>query len=108
MATYALTEKAAVLRSEDDVTIAKKELTVGMIREDGPVRIEVRPNVRPGHKVARRPRVHGHPGARPRVDHRPGGRRVQRHLLHDGTRSTGGGAPPPNLAWESLTRVTCV
>src|SRR2546429_4274529 len=54
MATCPLTERAIVLRPEDDVAIAKKELPAGTILEDGPVRIEVRQDVKPGHKVARR------------------------------------------------------
>jgi hypothetical protein len=54
MATYALTEKAVVLRSEDDVAVAKAELPAGTILEDGGTRIEVRQDIRPGHKVARR------------------------------------------------------
>src|SRR5262249_6264558 len=53
MATFALTERAIVLRAEDDVAIAKKELTAGTVLEDGPARIEVRADVKPGHKVAR-------------------------------------------------------
>ena len=54
MATWALTDKAIVLRSEDDVAIAKAELPAGTILEDGPTRIEVRADIKPGHKVARR------------------------------------------------------
>ena len=54
MATFALTERAIVLRPEDDVAIAKKELTAGSVLEDGSARIEVGADVRPGHKVARR------------------------------------------------------
>src|SRR5207247_11474362 len=54
MATFPLTERAIVLRPEDDVAIAKKELTAGTILEDGGARIEVRQDVKPGHKVARR------------------------------------------------------
>ena len=54
MATLALSERAIVLRPEDDVAIAKLELTAGTVLEDGAARIEVRADVRPGHKVARR------------------------------------------------------
>ena len=54
MATFPLTERAIVLRPEDDVAIAKKELATGTILEDGPARIEVRHDIKPGHKVARR------------------------------------------------------
>ena len=52
MATYALTQKAVVLRSEDDVAVAKTELQAGTVLEDGNQRIEVRQDVKPGHKVA--------------------------------------------------------
>jgi altronate hydrolase len=54
MTRYALTDRAIVLRPEDDVAVAKNELLVGMVLEDGTSRIEVRQDVRPGHKVARR------------------------------------------------------
>jgi hypothetical protein len=36
MATCALSDRAIVLRPEDDVAIAKKELTAGTVLEDGP------------------------------------------------------------------------
>ena len=61
MATYALTQKAVVLRSEDDVAVAKTELQAGTILEDGNQRIEVRQDVKPGHKVARRAVTTGAP-----------------------------------------------
>src|SRR3989442_4669553 len=54
MATYALTDKAVLLRAEDDVAVAKAELTAGTVLEDGANRIEVRQDIRPGHKVARK------------------------------------------------------
>jgi len=54
MATFALTEKAIVLKLEDDVAVAKAELPAGTVLEDGAQRIEVRQDVRSGHKVARR------------------------------------------------------
>ena len=54
MATYALTDKAIVLKPEDDVAVAKAELPAGTVLEDGSTRIEVRTDIRPGHKVARR------------------------------------------------------
>jgi altronate hydrolase len=54
MSTFALADKAIVLRPEDDVAIAKAELPVGTVLEDGAARIEVRSDIRPGHKVARR------------------------------------------------------
>ncbi len=53
MATYALTDKAILLKPEDDVAVAKAELAAGAVLEDGPVRIEVRQDIKPGHKVAR-------------------------------------------------------
>ena len=59
MATFALTEKAVVLRPEDDVAIAKKEIPAGTVLEDAGGRIEVRQDIRPGHKVARRARPPG-------------------------------------------------
>ena len=61
MATYALTQKAVVLRSEDDVAVAKTELQAGTVLEDGNQRIEVRQDVKPGHKVARRAVTTGAP-----------------------------------------------
>src|ERR1700747_3352979 len=61
MATYALTEKAVVLRSEDDVAVAKAELTAGTILVDGANRIEVHQDIKPGHKVARRAVATGAP-----------------------------------------------
>ena len=53
MTTYALTDRAVVLKAEDDVAIAKKELTAGSVLEDGPTHITVRVDIKPGHKVAR-------------------------------------------------------
>jgi len=61
MATYALADKAVVLRPQDDVAIAKAELAAGVVLEDGPTRIEVRQDIRPGHKVARRAVANGQP-----------------------------------------------
>jgi altronate hydrolase len=61
MATYPLTDRAIVLRAEDDVAIAKKELAGGSVVEDGPARIEVRADIKPGHKVARRAVRRGDP-----------------------------------------------
>jgi altronate hydrolase len=61
MATFALTEKAILLRAEDDVAIAKAELTAGTVLEDGANRIEVRQDIKPGHKVARHPVRSGAP-----------------------------------------------
>src|SRR5215467_9035864 len=61
MATYALTEKTVLLRAEDDVAVAKAELPAGTVLEDGAHRIEVRQDIRPGHKVARRAVATGAP-----------------------------------------------
>src|SRR5499427_7427337 len=61
MATYALTEKTVLLRAEDDVAVAKAELPAGTILEDGTRRIEVRQDIKPGHKVARRAVAAGAP-----------------------------------------------
>src|SRR5215468_5399786 len=51
--THALSDKAIVLRPEDDVAIAKAELATGTVLDDEGIRIEVRQDVKPGHKVAR-------------------------------------------------------
>src|SRR5215831_17795909 len=61
MATYALTEKTVLLRAEDDVAVAKAELPAGTVLEDGDHRIEVRQDIKPGHKVARRAVAPGAP-----------------------------------------------
>jgi altronate hydrolase len=61
MATLPLTDVAVVLRPEDDVAIAKRPLTAGTVLEDGERRIEVRQDIAPGHKVARRAVATGRP-----------------------------------------------
>jgi altronate hydrolase len=61
MATYALTEKAIVLREEDDVAIAKQPIAAGDVLEDRGERIAVRQDIRPSHKLARRPAPAGVP-----------------------------------------------
>ena len=61
MATFVLTEKAVVLRPEDDVAIAKAELSAGMVLEDLGGRLEVGSDIHPGHKVARRAVAKGEP-----------------------------------------------
>jgi altronate hydrolase len=61
MTTSALGDRAVILRPEDDVAIAKKELAAGTVLEDGDRRIEVRQDIRPGHKLARRPVAAGEP-----------------------------------------------
>src|SRR5262249_6783675 len=53
MATYALAEKAVLLKPDDDVAVAKAELAAGTVLQDGAASIEVRQDIRPGHKVAR-------------------------------------------------------
>src|ERR1700752_4137351 len=53
MATHALTDRAILLRPEDDVAVARKELPAGTVLEDGAARIEVRADIKPGHKIAR-------------------------------------------------------
>ena len=59
MATYAITDVAIVLNPADDVAIVKKEIPAGSVLEDAGGRIEVRQDIRPGHKVARRARREG-------------------------------------------------
>src|SRR5687768_15035649 len=54
MSTYALTDKAIVLKPEDDVAVAKAPLDAGAVLDDGGDRIEVRQPIKPGHKLARR------------------------------------------------------
>jgi altronate hydrolase len=63
MATYPLTDRAILLRPEDDVAIAKKELAVGHRAGGRAARIEVRADIKPGHKVARHAVRRGDPGA---------------------------------------------
>src|SRR5688572_3566131 len=59
MSTYALTDKAIVLKPEDDVAVARTPLEPGTVLDDGGGRIEVRQPIRPGHKLARRAVRHG-------------------------------------------------
>src|SRR5215467_11241061 len=59
MATHAVTDVALVLNPRDDVAIAKKEIPAGTVLEDTGGRIEVRQDIRPGHKVARHARRTG-------------------------------------------------
>jgi altronate hydrolase len=59
MATFAITDVAIVLNPGDDVAIAKKEIPTGSVLEDAGGRIEVRQDIRPGHKVARHARRKG-------------------------------------------------
>src|SRR5262249_5702946 len=48
-----LTDRAIVLKPEDDVAVAKAPLDRGAIFEDAAGRIEVRQDIKPGHKIAR-------------------------------------------------------
>src|SRR5262245_12001755 len=48
-----LSEKAILLRAEDDVAIARAELPAGTALDDAGARLEVRQDIKPGHKVAR-------------------------------------------------------
>ena len=61
MATFTLAEKAILLNPADDVMIAKANIQAGTIIEDDGRRIEVRQDIRAGHKVARRPARVGEP-----------------------------------------------
>src|SRR5262245_11115878 len=54
MATHAITDVAIVLKPEDDVAIAKREISAGATLDDDGARIEARQDIRPGHKIARR------------------------------------------------------
>ncbi|MEK7700850.1 MAG: UxaA family hydrolase, partial [candidate division NC10 bacterium] len=54
MTTFDIREKAVILKSEDDVAVAKAGIPAGTALEDGGAHIEVRQDIRPGHKVARR------------------------------------------------------
>lgn len=54
MAVHALTDRAVVLRAEDDVAIARAEIAAGTVLEDVTGRLTARQDVRPGHKLARR------------------------------------------------------
>src|SRR3989304_1411206 len=61
MVPCALRDKAVLLRSEDDVAIAKAEICVGTRLEDDGGVIEAREDLRPGHKIARRSIAVGQP-----------------------------------------------
>src|SRR5712664_3753372 len=62
MATkYPLTDRAIVLKPEDDVAVAKAPLDVGAVLDDGGHPIEVRQDIKPGHKIARRAVRRGQP-----------------------------------------------
>ena len=59
MPTFDLRQKALILHPDDDVVIAKAPVAVGTVLENGPERITVQCDVRPGHKIARRARAQG-------------------------------------------------
>src|SRR6266704_1229505 len=56
-----LTDRAIVLKPEDDVAVAKAPLEKGAVFEDGATRIEARQDIKPGHKIARRAVGRGRP-----------------------------------------------
>src|SRR2546425_1148556 len=56
-----LTDRAIVLKPEDDVAVAKAPLEKGAVFEDGATRIEARQDIKPGHKIARRAVGRGQP-----------------------------------------------
>src|SRR5690242_16405197 len=56
---YPLTDRAIVLKSEDDVAVAKAPLDMGALLQDGAVTLEVRQAIKPGHKIARRALARG-------------------------------------------------
>src|SRR5216117_3970006 len=49
-----LTDRAIVLKPEDDVAVAKAPLETGALLQDGDRTIDVRQDIKPGHKIARR------------------------------------------------------
>jgi altronate hydrolase len=53
MSTFALVDRAVVLKPEDDVAIAKTPLSAGTVLEDGQTEVAVGADVPAGHKVAR-------------------------------------------------------
>src|SRR5262245_49173285 len=54
MATHAITDLAIVLKPQDDVAIAKRDIAAGTVLEDAHGSVEARQDIRAGHKVARR------------------------------------------------------
>src|SRR5499433_4518168 len=57
----ALTDRAIVLKPEDDVAVAKAPLDRGLVVEDGGGQIEAKQDIKPGHKIARRAVRRGDP-----------------------------------------------
>src|SRR6267143_5483556 len=58
---HKLTDRAIVLKPEDDVAVAKAVLDVGAVLDDGGHPIEVRQDIKPGHKIARHAVRRGQP-----------------------------------------------
>src|SRR2546421_5149860 len=56
-----LTDRAIVLKPEDDVAVAKAPLDKGAIFDDAGTRIEARQDIKPGHKIARHAVRRGEP-----------------------------------------------
>src|SRR5262245_33636711 len=56
-----LTDRAIVLKPEDDVAVAKAPLDRGTVFEDGGAYIEAKQDIKPGHKIARRDVRRGDP-----------------------------------------------
>ncbi|PYO26023.1 MAG: galactonate dehydratase [Candidatus Rokuibacteriota bacterium] len=56
-----LTDRAIVLKPEDDVAVAKAPLDKGAIFADAGTRIEARQDIKPGHKIARHAVRRGEP-----------------------------------------------
>src|SRR3989442_15840484 len=59
MKPFARKAVAIGLTPGDDVAMAKKEIPAGSVMEDRSGRMEVRQDIRPGHKVARHARGRG-------------------------------------------------
>ena len=99
MATYALTEKAVVLRSEDDVAIAKREMPAGTVLEDAAGRIEVAAGhqARPQGRAPRR--ASGRRGAPLWAGHR------LRHRRHRGRRPRSHAEPRQSATCAPRLRV---
>src|SRR5689334_17527127 len=56
-----LSDRAIVLKPEDDVAVAKAPLDRGAAFEDGGTIVEARQDIKPGHKIARRAVRRGDP-----------------------------------------------
>src|SRR4026209_929257 len=103
MASHAITKVAIILRPEDDVAIAKKEIAAGTILEDADGPIEVRQDIKPGHKAARPARRVGGQGRRGSA---AGDRGGPAGLVAWGSRSGATGSPsasPPPTSRSAIT-----